>query len=422
MNYILLFFAILLLPVQIRLLLKYPTRAIIFTALTYITQFELGRYIGVDLMSSPIVMRFSDPFFLTVVLFIMYKLIAKQKAFNQILLSNLTLLLFLIYFFIHSLFFFSEFGYVTISEIRTKFNFIILILYVFQNIQTKDQIFKLFKETTFIMLLFPAFILVNILFTGTINLINRPINALTYVSFVLGVASLFVYSKYFIKKGYSKFAPFFMLFLVVSIITHHRSGWSVAGGLIIVLLLLREIKKSSFSIVIISLSLIIPLLFNEYLVFALERAQGIVDPMNDGTGRWRFYVWYSIIDEIILHGNYWGMGLGSRFELYVPEFRAVTTLGTHNQYMTNLYYLGIPGLFLFLLFLITSLIKIVFKYFTSSGKENKYIYILGVLGISANLIYMLNYETDIFSWLFFAGSLSYMQLSKKVKNKPITIS
>ena len=192
---------------------------------------------------------------------------------------------------------------------------------------------------------------------------------------------------------------------ILSIFAYHRSGWTTLFVMIFALVILRKIKASRIAITALGAAFLLFSSFVYYLPFLTLKFEGIFSPAEDSTGIWRLEVWSSIIDVIINQAHYLGKGIGDKFLIYVPFYRAFENAGPHSGYFSVLYFLGIPGIILFCFMLLASLIKFYKAYKRTNNEEFKYVMLLGIITLLGNITYMINYESEIFSWVFFSTAV-----------------
>lgn len=385
---------------------KRPIQLILLTSFVFILQFEFSSYINFELIQRPIVFRLSDIFIVVIFILSIKEIFKNPKILYRLYAHYKLLVVFIIYVTLHSLFFMTYYGFATLAELRFKVYFILFILYTVLYIKSDIQAFKLLKYLSFLLISFILFAPIQWLLNQDIALLRRPINALSYFSVVLGVFIYYLEHKNVYKKIPVKYYFIIFTFIIVSYFAHHRSVWAAILAMLIFLLLINEINRFRFAILLLYGGLLLFLFFSPQVEFLIQRGRGIMNPAEDPSGSWRLMVWKAIYTDIIVNGQYWGVGLGNRFKVYVPEFRMSLSQGSHSGYLAFLYYTGIPGALLFSAFLTSLLKKMVSKFFIAQKDKNKFIFLLASVTLVGTMTYMINYDSDYVSWFIIASAMS----------------
>lgn len=383
---------------------------IIFTFIQEQTAWDIGIR---EIISKPIVVKPSD---FVLVFLSFYIIIALVNNYDKLRLikQNRMILFFIMFLIFNTLFGYFKYGYAAIAEFRSKFSFIIVFMYVVTNVKKHETIILLERISSYLIpliLLLPLSLLLNKNFTFSVE--NRILSAFFYESITLGFLGGYFCKKYFDYKN-KMFFYSFPIYIVSSLYLSHRSVWAMIIIIISLLFLTREINfKYAFQMgVLLLISYILTIKNN--LGFFNERLLAFSNIEADPTGNWRLLVWNSIIRG----ATYFGKGLGGRFEIWTDELGYVQ-YGTHNMYMTLLYYMGYIGLVIFLLFLSSLFIKLFIYFINTKNDLNNGIVHLGLISIVGSMIYMFAYETDIVSWIYVAFAFIN---TTQVKNKKDELS
>ncbi|MEG8988159.1 hypothetical protein VJY32_00135 [Ignavibacteria bacterium 4148-Me] len=365
-----------------------------------------------EIISNPIVVRLSD---LVLIILVFYIIKGWLNDFDKlrVLKQNKINIFFMLFLVFATLYGIMKYGYTAIAEFRSKFFFIIVLLYIVTNVQKLESIILLREISKYLMpliLLVPLTLILKKDFTLSIE--NRVLSAFFYESIALGFLGGYIYKNYLNSK-YKIFNYLFPFFITSSLYLSHRSVWAMIFLIISLLFITRGIKiKYSFQLGILLLTIYL-ILIKSNLSFFNERLLAFTNLEDDPTGKWRLLVWNTIIGD----ASYFGKGLGGRFEIWTSELGYIQ-YGTHNMYMTLLYYLGYIGLIIFILFLISIFIQL-FSYNVKNIKYDsaKILSYLGFLSLVGVCIYMFAYESDLVSWIYISFGLINFEQKKKIVYK-----
>ena len=364
----------------------------------------------VSIITTPINIRVIDVPLLMLIFYII-KATKKNNVFNDIFIVSKILFIFLIVVISYTLWGLLQFGHAGIAEFRLLFFYIIVVLFIFSNVKYYE-ILRLIKKTAEYLMPLILLIPINILLTGNVKISenNRALGAFTYETITLGYIAGYFYWTY-VDRKFKFFKRLLPIFLISSIWANVRTVWAIIIAAIIFKLLFEKGKAKtivylSIFIVIISASSSINI---DYIG---ERTKAFTNINEDTTGRWRLYIWSSVIHNATLLGE----GIGARFNVYVDALGFEVKYGAHNGFIRILYNLGYLGVFIIIALFISFIVKFLNLIKKSSFLSiDNMIYKLSIMSVISLVLYMIGYGPDLMSWIFIAFGLKYT-LQKKDKN------
>ncbi|MFQ5890495.1 MAG: O-antigen ligase family protein [Gemmatimonadota bacterium] len=270
--------------------------------------------------------------------------------------QNLALMAFLSIVTLQTLRNIGSFGINAVGEARTYYAPLLLVPYCIVMLRTRQSRWRAFRTALILSLSFLTVAPVRGMLGMDIQLNVRVLNASGALALLCGMIGFKVamdsghgQNGRLIFLGYCMVAGSLLLF------TAHRSVWLACGVAVLLMAVTRTLKIRPAAGLLLALTLGYPLaavalrhVGYEPAEFLLSRAAVFVNPQQDATGSWRYYLWQEAI-QAVSSEPLLGVGLGRHFGLAGPD-RTLVYSSPHNLYVTILFHAGVLGLLLYLLF------------------------------------------------------------------------
>lgn len=190
--------------------------------------------------------------------------------------------------------------------------------------------------------------------------------------------------------------------LVIVLVNGHRSVWLAAFVMGAVMLLLGRLRFERLLPMVVVLVLLTAIVFASgwkaafsTYEFVVNKSEGIMNPLEDGTGQWRYYVWKANLG-IFYKQPIAGEGFGAYWSVYVPELGGVVPVAPHNLYVQTLVKSGVIGLAAWLL-LIARWFLVLARARNEGDDADRGMVTIGIASIFALLIYNMAYPLDVYA-------------------------
>ena len=257
-----------------------------------------------------------------------------------------------------------RFGFNALGEFRTHYMYLFLVPYVGMFGSSREERARLLKGliTVSLLFVFAALLRVGLDPNATLNV--RVLSATSGLALLFGLVGALILAN---RRMLEKDAWIRVLAVpsgLLIVFTAHRSVWLASIVALVVLLLVREFglarKLQVLLVAILALFgafVALSSVGQEPIPFVEERARAFTDPTLDPTSAWHQYLWEQSLARI--EAEPWqGQGLGTYFQLRGPAGEIVAT-SPHNLYLSIPLQVGVPGLFLYLGFVLTLLAALV---------------------------------------------------------------
>gem|GEM_PF-5241955 len=234
---------------------------------------------------------------------------------------------------------------------------------------------------------------------------------LTLVAFsilVLNINGIIV-----IKRSLDKFM--ILMFFMLVFLNQHRSVWLAGMVGFILLLRLYRIQILSFQRIVYALILISGLFITAIIIkpdfgsSLVSSFQGFTDPSSDRTASWRMEGWKQQIDRVVRTKKViFGEGVGGYYSWI--DRGVEITVSPHNGYVQIFLKMGLVGLTIYALFVLTFFRKTLHVRKKIPPGYKKACLEIGIVNIVAAHAYMIPYGIPLFMLIFCAVSMSAIKL------------
>lgn len=189
----------------------------------------------------------------------------------------------------------------------------------------------------------------------------------------------------------------------------HRSVWLAAMVLVLGLVAIGELpvsrvwKWGSMALLLVAAAFTVATMARlDPFSYVTSRAKAIIAPSQDPDSAWRLAIWKAQL-AIFAHEPLAGEGFGGYFNTFIPELGHNITVAPHSLYVLTLVKLGLVGLALYLLLVISTgwyLLKTFLRTRGSPHTMGRVLVTLAIVILVAAHAYFAVYELDYFSGIW----------------------
>ncbi len=354
-----LFAGVLILAASVYLALNHPILTVILTVFLSLYANSLKNvfpflepFIELPLFN----IRLWDPMIFGMIFVLAWKILSGDPRVKTALLKSIPLfsILFLILF-LQVLRSIGNFGFYTLGEFRTYYGPLLLVPYLCAFMTAPEKRLRMLKVLLWMAFLLIPVSIINALFSPDVEFGIRWVRAFGAIALLNGLIAFYIFTKRnIVNIRIYWYIPIFALSGFILVITSHRSVWLASVAAFAALFFTRHIRKKNLVTFFLLILLVGSAAFfafdkagHQPQTFISSRLKAFTNPVNDPTSNWRLLLWEEAIQDI-RQNPFFGLGLGTHFNIVIGTNREIVITSPHNLYITIPFQIGIPGFLAYL--------------------------------------------------------------------------
>jgi O-antigen ligase len=200
-----------------------------------------------------------------------------------------------------------------------------------------------------------------------------------------------------------------LMTLPLVLLDGHRSVWLAAAILVLGLVATGELpvsrvwKWGTLALLLTAASFTVAAMVGlDPFSYVTSRGKAFVAPTQDPTSEWRLAIWKTELARFA-HDPLAGEGFGGYFNTYIPELHATITVFPHSLYVLTLVKLGLVGLALYLLLIVSTGWYLLRTFLSTRGSPHamgRVLVTLALVILVASHAYYAAYGLDYYSGIW----------------------